>query len=555
MRSSAGIVHLLVTLSVIFTSNEVHAAVDTSVCDPSAYPTYNGPALPILPDQLTWRIEANIIGPGKDYTIDFHQYIDYTNNKHALHYWKEGKSYWAIFKYSSNEQVLLTFPPAAQSTTEATTCQISPLDQSFFAQLLGDIQIDGRPHTARPLTVLRMSKYSPIKFLGKMTLTSGVKAVVWEGCLYNDKTGYTQKVTWYFSDPDLWYETVGKTSTPLLVSMVGSVPNRTTGVLRSFNHQYVFGDYRPYLIQGEVNSFQIPQGVYCKNDVNLKDLPTIPDHFTLRSEIIDGFTKTIGWTHEYYDSGLKLSRYDFKDTTGTKYGTNELKRIHDFNSGVAYIIDKVTGQCWTSTIKLDDYDNRDIDSTRVRLRTPSEFFDLDRSNYSYVGQPPISKTFNFYEFDSSPSNFHDYDVSACFDASGRADFLMVVPSKYKDKIFNNLVVFKQLVRISIQTAAVVSPVRVTNIEVDYNNTGLLLTFTLLDLPAVKGNVDAPSDEPGIDGAIANLVQALDAGQFTIYVQDPAFGDKYFTVQFCTYITVSVFFSHVLKKYFTVQFCT
>ncbi|GFS08307.1 EF-hand domain-containing protein D1 [Elysia marginata] len=219
-----------------------------------------------------------------------------------------------------------------------------------------------------------------------MTLTSGKRVIGWESCQYNDTTSYTQKVTWYFSDPELWYEAIGKASVPVLMSLVGSTLDRTTGSLRNFNHQYAFADYRPYLTQGVINSFQIPPGVYCKNDVNLKDLPTIPSHFTLRSEIIDAFRHTVGWTHEYYDSGLKLSRYDFKDSAGGKYGTNELKRIHDFNSGVAYIIDKVTGQCWTSTIKLQDYDNRDINGTHVRLRTPSEFFDLDRSNYSYVGQ-------------------------------------------------------------------------------------------------------------------------------------------------------------------------
>ena len=55
-------------------------------------------------------------------------------------------------------------------------------------------------------------------------------------------------------------------------------------------------------------------------------------------------------------------------------------------TGIAYVIDKVTGQCWIRNITLQDYDNRDIDSTHVRLRTPAEFFDLDRGNYSYVGQ-------------------------------------------------------------------------------------------------------------------------------------------------------------------------
>ncbi|RUS70184.1 hypothetical protein EGW08_022057, partial [Elysia chlorotica] len=165
-----------------------------SVCDPSSYGTYTGPPLPVLPDSVTWRVEVNVVGGGNDFTQDFHQFIDYSSNRHALHYWKDGQMFWAIFKYTSNEQIMITFPKGGTTSTESATCQISPLDQSMFAKLFGDTTVNGRPHTPRPLDALRLSKYYPLKYLGKMDLTSGVKAIAWESCQSNDTTGYTQKV-------------------------------------------------------------------------------------------------------------------------------------------------------------------------------------------------------------------------------------------------------------------------------------------------------------------------------------------------------------------------
>lgn len=55
-------------------------------------------------------------------------------------------------------------------------------------------------------------------------------------------------------------------------------------------------------------------------------------------------------------------------------------------------------------------------------------------------QPPLLTEYNFYEYDTQRSSFHDYDVSMCFNVGYKADFLLVFPGNYRSLVFKNIVV-------------------------------------------------------------------------------------------------------------------
>ena len=74
----------------------------------------------------------------------------------------------------------------------------------------------------------------------------------------------------------------------------------------------------------------------------------------------------------------KVFRYVYSSANSV---SNE---VHDYTTGLKYAFNRKTGTCSISVI-----DGSSIDTTKngsyVALRDPTQFFDLDNSNYQYVG--------------------------------------------------------------------------------------------------------------------------------------------------------------------------
>ncbi|XP_063600344.1 uncharacterized protein LOC134776524 [Penaeus indicus] len=75
-----------------------------------------------------------------------------------------------------------------------------------------------------------------------------------------------------------------------------------------------------------------------------------------------------------YSEVLSLSRLDYP------YSTNRLKIIHDFNTGVQYVVDRVSGSCNRSWIPAFTFD-----SDMNTMLGPNQLFHLDDS-FAFVGQ-------------------------------------------------------------------------------------------------------------------------------------------------------------------------
>jgi len=541
-------------------------------CSASSYPgPYNGPPMPTFPAQATYRMEINQKESGL--TEDQHRFIDYTNNHASIHSWKNGIHTYNIYKYDTNEIATITWP--ADQNPIGATCQISKLSTSNIANKFGFTMVNGKPHVSMPLQEFGLNTSNPIKYIGKSKLLDGINCNVWEGCI--DWPGApSSKVTWYFSDIDGWYNAGGKQVVPVSIQVSGTTTDQS-GLPQSYTTTYSFADYRPYLTKGETDSFKIPDGISCANDNTSFTLPVLPQHFSMRAEIVDKNQKYVNWIGEYYDTALNLTRYDYQANTQIQ-SSRRLSRIHDFNTGTAYILDPEVGNCTIAPIQKYGYDDKGI-GANVRIRTPKEFFDLG-SKYAYVGQrvergincdvwvttrtdwpppgpsyattweyyfssgtvesvgdttpfsvpvqlritaanPPQNVEYNFYEFNSDRSTFQDFTIAQCFNSSTRADFLMVVPGNYRGLVWSNPVVFRRLVVLGVSAGASVSPIRVTQVLTSYNATGLLINFSILDKSPIQGDVANPIIQPTLDQAVSNLQAQLDANTFSILVQDPA----------------------------------
>lgn len=129
---------------------------------------------------------------------------------------------------------------------------------------------------------------------------------------------------------------------------------------------------------------ETPRGKACEGLVGVAGsghVPRVPDHFTFSQEAvsnpqIDGVnfgSQSLERFQVTYSEVLSMSRLDYP------YSTNRLKIIHDFNTGVQYVIDRVSGHCNRSWIPEITFD-----SDMNAMLGPNQLFHLDDS-FALVG--------------------------------------------------------------------------------------------------------------------------------------------------------------------------
>ncbi|XP_033737433.1 uncharacterized protein LOC117325374 isoform X2 [Pecten maximus] len=125
--------------------------------------------------------------------------------------------------------------------------------------------------------------------------------------------------------------------------------------------------------------------------------PAVDSQFSYLLEIVVPNVKMAYEAHIWYDYTYKLVRYDMATSPpGGKFNTgNPMTYINDFNTGLAYTIDKTFGNCSITPVGNSTFDsnpNRN-DALKngayvVQMKNPLEFFDVD-NEYKYAGQKTI----------------------------------------------------------------------------------------------------------------------------------------------------------------------
>ncbi|XP_071140792.1 uncharacterized protein [Mytilus edulis] len=336
----------------------------------------NAPPFPNLPSSFQTRIEAAIID--KNYTMSGEEYFDNPNNQASLSLMRSGAIYKLIFDYA-NDQLFYVQPDQA--------CVVHNLTNDDNNLLFGLSFIKGLPHVFTTSGVLHFAKKFGEQYIGK-TQIRGVYVDHWRTCMYWSAVKANFTLDYYFTDQN-WVTAAGWPQIPVRAEVTG-VMIQSDGTTYKIHHYYDYTDFRA-AVYADHTVFETPSGVVCPGRKQTRMIPQLNQAFIYREEIIG--TGGVQEVDVYYDDNYSLLRYDFRPSGQWPYGNNDAAaEIHDFNTGVAYAIDKALQNCSIIPIQNGSFDST-INVTKslstnafvMRMKTPKQIFYLD-SNFTFEGQ-------------------------------------------------------------------------------------------------------------------------------------------------------------------------
>lgn len=546
--------------------------VDTNVCDPSTIQNSPTPKKPVLPNTYRLSVECNI--QDKNYTTDFTEYFDYQGQRAAVHQWEEGFHAYGIYSYATNE--LLT---VEAQTGKCTVDPLNNSSSNFlFGFSTSSTNPNIKPmYTA--YGALRFGNGTNEQYMGQATIRGMLvdhwkSCMYWNSI---DATmevhWYFTTPTWGMADGRSQVP-VRCTVTGNVWEVSKGVRNP-----RKFTHTYEFSEFLTDDMAGlKTKTFETPSGVICPGRKDTKPLPTPHKAFSFIAEILTPSTKTIAFIKELYDQDMGLVRYDYIPSADSisQFGYGLLTQVHDFSEGIAYVIDPNIGNCTAQPIDGTGFDAKFVDNNNffVRIRTPAEFFYFDQANYAYEGVknvrgvdcdvyitqrtdwPPLTTgytskwewyfarqewvqstghtydfgmpvmlmitadgigtyIYNIYKYDEEEPSIWDFDTSKCYNYTQKQDFMFKLPGSYQKTAAKNIQIFKYFTLLAVHKATGLSPVRITNINVDYDASNIIVSLTLLGTALITGDVQTPVKQIKLSDAVTALTNAINGGSLQI----------------------------------------
>ncbi|WAR24488.1 hypothetical protein MAR_038157 [Mya arenaria] len=245
---------------------------------------------------------------------------------------------------------------------------------------------NGQPHIGDVQTVLKFGQTYSENYLGNTTV-GGIPVYHWNACVNN-----TLLIDYYFSRQGNWSTASTSPSVPVRAEVKGK-QSLSNGTLRDIHHVYQYSDFIPGNDYDD-SIFQTPTNVWCPGRKSTKQIPTLPNRFYYKTEIIYADIGAVSFEDVWYDGSFKLFRRDHRPIlpASPDYTLHPRTDIQDFRTGVWYIIDNGYGNCSTATIpsNLDDSE-RNLTAARfngsyvVDMKSPLHLLHLD-FNYTYIGQ-------------------------------------------------------------------------------------------------------------------------------------------------------------------------
>ncbi|XP_035669705.1 uncharacterized protein LOC118411506 [Branchiostoma floridae] len=353
---------------------------DPSICDPN--PTNPGPPLPELPPRFQVHVEANILE--KNYTMVQREFYDYPNNRGALLSYGNGTRTHQVYDYSTLEKFTLY---------DNGTCKTSNMSTSRFNFFSYHME-HGHAHINKAGFILHFGAEFNETYNGTTTVR-GIPVNHWYSCMHNATWNSTYKLDFYFSVPG--YPTAsGQDEIPVRAEIRGKrleFNPQTRGpsdTYKSIHHIYDFQGFHT-VTRHDQNWVYQTEGYVCPGRVNTKSVPTTPDQFYAEVEMINEKNQTVRYMREYFDYNAKLFRIDFHPTSNRSkrwsFGPVQHKAIHDYNSGLEYLISYQPENCTIRPISNYSFD-ADIDAndhTKVHMKKSYEMFHFDDKDFTYSG--------------------------------------------------------------------------------------------------------------------------------------------------------------------------
>ncbi|XP_076039502.1 uncharacterized protein LOC143024576 [Oratosquilla oratoria] len=280
-----------------------------------------------------------------------------------------------------------------------------------------------------------------------------------------------------------------------------------------------------------------PPGVLCP-PYERKFLPKLANQFSLTMETVIENLNTVAYESHYYETEEKLVSFTYRPHLHadgmfflsipglTKNNLETFRIIHDFKTGIQYMINEKTSNCSIQGIPLHALDAISSDNQHIRLRHASELISIDSNHFIYKGtrvirgivcdvwvaerrirkgqyttvevyfshenwtvevevfnkvrQVPIgissyladednpthwtstAHTF-FYEYSDGHPSWRHFDISPCLNRINRLFLIFTLEVSYSDLVRYNVEAAKNSIRRAVAGIAGVSPLRITDL--------------------------------------------------------------------------------------------
>ncbi|XP_071940930.1 uncharacterized protein [Antedon mediterranea] len=515
------------------------------------------------------------VNENEQLTADVQQWVD--GYKQSLSVIYNGVEIKTLSDYQLMEQYILTYKPyyfdRGIPECEVLKVDLTPSTEGVYTSKSGPLSaLLGN----RIVTNSFRDDY-PSVYIGESDVR-GIPCDHYRACGYYALYDTTFVMDYYISKSG--YQTASGTDPiPVRAVVVGEAILKS-GYVYPINFIYELLFFRTDPIP--VIVFQTPPGVGCPNRTKTTPIPMPPDRFQMRVEEIISSNQIVFYVDEWYDYPANLIRFDYAPPTAIPqytYGLNPMSEIHDYNTGIAYLIDKYTNNCTAKPIYNSTSDSEPTDDPHyVRLRTGSELFGYDKVDYNYEGQrtvrgilcdvwvgsrkdwPPNFETdttwemywaaegwvddsemtgvanqpiqqrvyfikeetdiiINTYKYNEEPISYADFDISPCYrdEAHMRGQFQMSDEKNGEDTI--DFVSNNELIFIEDVRNSIAVAAKVSPIRITdiwiRYTSTVWVAFKLLDTPSIHGDVENPVKEPGLSEAFTNIETVVNDGGLTV----------------------------------------
>lgn len=156
------------------------------------------------------------------------------------------------------------------------------------------------------------------------------------------------------------------------------------------------------------------KALYARLDVGvilkLEDLPKLSSDIKYKEEIVSPSQKDVQPISVFYSASKNLTRFDSWKSQPSISGAGPVETIQDFQIGVQYVLDTITGECHIEHIQPDTFDvinENPSKQTLTKMKDVMALFYLNGS-YSFVGQKDVrgimTDVFEAWRTDFSGSN-------------------------------------------------------------------------------------------------------------------------------------------------------
>ncbi|XP_067678279.1 uncharacterized protein [Haliotis asinina] len=511
-------------------ANTGTAQVCQNVSGPTVGP--NDPRLPkALPPSFQVTIEGALIE--KSSSVVAEEYFDLASQRSAMKITQDGQVEWIYINMNTNESYHI-------SNNNCTVHnQALDSDDAFIG---GRMSSSKMPHTYSTSSVLKFAqKYGEV-YKGQ-TRIRGVLCDHWQSCMYWSSLGVNFTVDYYFSAIS-WTSADNTNQIPVRAEVQGYSSLLGPGPGSSFHHIYDYIGFKSPVV--DPTNLETQKGIACPGRKHTRAMPKLKQHYQYREEIVDQDLERIVNADVWYDYNYKLLRFDLRPTALTYpfYSYDAVTEIHDYNTGVAYIIDKSFLNCTMVPIENGTWDattNVSRAHQALGMKGPEQLFDFTPS-FAYSGQRTVRgitcdvftnvrtdfgdyglmgmtvtlevyfmannwtsdntvgnnqdsvdtpvrleisaqgffASYDFYNFDQENPVLSRFDISKCYLDQDKINFEITFPGDYNDFLLNYPSILEELAVVVLAQTGGLSPIRIQSLSVHWDMKNAYLVGTILD---------------------------------------------------------------------------